>query len=231
MTNINKYLITLKQKQSENPNSKMDLETFNQITKGLGYKNSALLWFQLNLGKKVTSEELAQIHGRNPQPISHNIRRIFELRDEDGYDIINHNDNEKSGKKLKPDEWILISLEPNPEKIRSRGVNKRIRFEVLERDNYTCQICGLEQGDDDPFRPGHKISLHIGHIKAHKRKNNEENINKELTPDDFITMCNVCNEGAKNNDIKIITLLDKVKKAPKNEKILIYEYLKKELNH
>lgn len=72
-------------------NERMDLTTFNKLTANFSYSDSALLWFQLNLNQIVTSEELAQIHGKNTgQPISHNIRRIFELRDEKGYDLINH---------------------------------------------------------------------------------------------------------------------------------------------
>ena len=229
MKKIDESFNKLLEKQKEFPNEKMDIPTFNSITQKLGYKQTALLWFKLNIGDIVTSEELAQLYGTKSTPISHNIRRIFELRDEEGYNIINHKDNEKTGKNLKVDEWILLSMDPDPEKVRMRGVNKRIRFEVLERDNYTCQTCGLQLGDDDPFRPGHKISLHIGHIKAHKRKEGTP-LTKTLDSDDFITMCNVCNEGAKNNDIKIITLLDRVKKASFDDKKKIYEYLKSEFN-
>lgn len=224
MSKLKDYLDKLRKKQSE-METKMDLDTFNEIVANLSYSNSALLWFQLNLNNIVTSQELAQIHGTKGKPISHNMRRIFELRDEKGYNIINHKDS-----KLQVDQWVLLDEFPDEEKIRERGVNKRIRFEVFERDSYTCQFCGLSADDEDPFRKGHKIKLHVGHIKAHKRKSDELLPNKKLTVDDFITMCNVCNEGAKNNDIKIITLLDKVKTATKIEKEEIYNYLKKEIN-
>ena len=43
-------------------------------------------------------------------------------------------------------------------------------------------------------------------------------------------MCNVCNEGLKNNDFKIITLKDRVEKAPEVEQHLIYEFLKRKFN-
>ena len=205
-------------------NKKMDLETFNQLTYDFSYSDSALLWFQLNLKKIVTSEELAQIWGKNTgKPISHNIRRIFELRDEKGYNIINHKD-EDSG--LKVDEWKLLDEDPDENKIRERGVTKRIRFEVFERDNYTCQVCGLSQGDDDPYKEGRKITLHVGHIKAHKRQDPTETVKKKLDVDDFITLCNVCNEGEKNKDFKgKITLLELVKKSSDGEKQSIYDYL------
>lgn len=214
------------------------LDEFIKKTSGMAYKRRILMWFQQNLGKVVTSEELAQIPGRDGKPISHNIRRVFELRDEDGYDIANHKDNESRNLKLKIDEWVLLKHDPDPKKIRARGVNKRIRFDVFSRDNYICQFCGKTPADDDPFRPGHKIALHVGHIIAHKRKEGahfvrvesleETKAPQKLSADDFITMCNVCNEGAKNNDLKVMTLLDQVRAADKKTKREILEYLEKD---
>lgn len=189
------------------------------------YTGKALELFQKNLGKPITSETLAQLTGTRGKPISHNIRRIFELRDEQGYSIANHKDNEKTGLHLKVNEWVLLDKMPNPKQIRSRGVNKRIMFDVFSRDNFTCQTCGRTPEDDDPFKPGHRIKLHVGHKLAHKRKDNEV-ITSILTSDDFITMCNVCNEGAKNSDLKPITLLDRVKGADAETKKKISDFLK-----
>lgn len=189
------------------------------------YIGKALSLFQSRIGKLVTSEELAQLTGTKGKPISHNIRRIFELRDEMGYNIVNHKDNEKTGLNLKINEWVLLEKDPDPNRIRSRGVNKRIMFEVFSRDNFTCKTCGRTPEDDDPFKPGHKIILHVGHKLAHKR-NIENAITKVLTKDDFVTMCNVCNEGAKNTDLKSITLFDRVKDADKETQKNIYDFLK-----
>ncbi len=193
------------------------------------YKNKALELFKSKLGKPVTSEELAQITGSKGKPISHNIRRIFELRDEDGYNIINHKDGDFNGVKLKVNEWILTDIGPDPKKIRSRGVNKKIMYEVFERDSFTCQTCGRTPHDDDPFKPGHKIILHVGHKIAHKRKNGES-IDKILTKDDFITMCNVCNEGAKNTDLKPISLTDRIKNTDIETQRNIFNILKEKFS-
>lgn len=219
---------------------KMNLKEFIDSTKGKAYKLRILEWFKLNLGKPVTSQQLAQIPGRDGNPISHNIRRVFELRDEGGYEIVNWRDNKTTGLNLRVNEWVLFNPNPDPDKIRARGVNKKIMFEVFSRDSYQCQFCGRISKDDDPFKKGHKIKLHIGHIIAHKRKDGKDivivekledmNVNHKLTKDDFITMCNVCNEGAKNTNIKPITLVDRVKSADPKIKREILRLLRKELD-
>jgi len=200
------------------------------MTKELSYTQKAIDLFKRKLGKVVTSEELAQLTGTDGKPISHNIRRIFELRDEKGFNIVNHRDNERTGLNLKVDEWMLLSPDPDPKKIKSRGVNKRIRFEVFERDHYTCQICGRDINDKDPINPNQKIVLHVGHKVAHKQGTDNTANDKELKADDFITMCSVCNEGEKNKDLKIFTLLDRVKDSDKSTQYEIYDYLKDNLN-
>lgn len=112
--------------------------------------------------------------------------------------------------------------------------------EVFTRDSNTCQFCGRTLQDDDPFRKGHKIKLHVGHIIAHKRDNGEdivklENIedmdeNHTLTKDDFITMCNVCNEGAKNKNLQIMNPIEKIFKLDEKTQKEIYLALKKKFS-
>lgn len=222
--NLDEILEINKGLSSEKP----DFYEFIKSTKGWGYRPRALKWFQINVGKIVTSDELKRIPGQDEEPISHNMRRITELRDEQGYDIVNEKDNEVTGLNLKIGEYVLLKNDPDPEKIRERGVNKRIRSEVLTRDNSICQMCGRTVGDEDPFKLGHSVTLHAGHIEAHKRKNGEKVDQRELTSEDFITMCNVCNECLKNEDFKIITMSDKVKNLNKKERKDIYNLLKDE---
>jgi len=103
------------------------------MAKGKSYKKNAIALFKSRLGKIVKSSELARVPGKDGNPISHNIRRIFELRDEDGWDIVNWKDNHKTGLNLKVDEWVLLSPTPNPKKIRTRRFNKRVWLEVMKR--------------------------------------------------------------------------------------------------
>ncbi len=231
-------------KMSE-PRTKERIKELKQFIKKAKLKKQGCLkneleWFKQNTGKIVISRELAQIPGREGFPISHNVRRVFELRDEQGYDIVNHKSNEKLGLDLKVDEWILLTKDPDPKKIRSRGVNKRIMFDVFTRDNSQCQFCGRTKDDDDPFKSGHKIKLHVGHIIAHKRKEGSDFVkvekikdmkaDKKLTPKDFITMCNVCNEGAKNKDLKILNPVEKVLALNEETQKSIFNALKKKFS-
>lgn len=199
----------------------------NNSEKQKSYTNKALSLFKSRIGDRVTSEELAQLTGSKGKPISHNIRRIFELRDEQGYNIVNHKDNEKTKLGLKVNEWVLLDGNPDPKRMRSRGVNKRIMFNVFSRDNFTCKTCGRTPEDDDPFKSGHKIKLHVGHKIAHKNKDNVVT-DRVLSEDDFVTMCNVCNEGAKNNDLKPITLIDRVMNSSEDTRKQILKLLKNE---
>jgi len=217
-----------------------EFKEFIKETKGIAYAKRALMWFQKNLGEIVIARELARIPGKNGETINHNMRRVFELRDEQGYEIINWKDKNPLGAPLKVDEWILLKKDPNPKRVRSRGVNKRIMYEVFTRDDNMCKFCGRTPEDDDPFRPGHKIRLHVGHIIAHKRNYDKEIVRVEkiedlkadtiLTKDDFITMCNVCNEGAKNKNLEIMTPVAKIMKLRESDQKEIYTALKKKFS-
>ena len=208
-----------------------ELQEFIQSTKGQSYTERTIGWFKKNLNEIVTSGELAQLPGKNDKPISHSMIRVFELRDEKGFDIINWQSKNKSEKTLKVDEWILLNENPDPSKIRSRGVNKKIRNEVFTRDNFTCQQCGRTPDDEDPFREGQKIKLHVGHIFAHKQKDEGKNLNdKKLEAKDFLTQCHICNEGGKNENLKIITPIDRVLKYDQKTQKNIYLQLKKKFS-
>ena len=66
-----------------------ELKEFIKLTQGKSYTKRALMWFQQNIGQRVVSKELARLPGSDNEPIQHSLRRFFELRDEQGYEIIN----------------------------------------------------------------------------------------------------------------------------------------------
>jgi len=67
----------------------------------------------------------------------------------------------------------------------SRGSSLRKRFEILKRDNFTCQYCGRNVKD-------HNAVLVVDHIHP-KRKGGEDSISN------FVAACTKCNLGKHDN--------------------------------
>ena len=113
-------------------------------------------------------------------------RRLRELRAE-GWKISSHNDRAD----LKPGQYMLEAPPPAKAEIYrfEKPISSRLRAQVLERNGYTCQMCGIGAGDlaDD----GRKARLHIGHIKDRDHGGLTELGNLRA-------LCSTCNQGAKN---------------------------------
>jgi len=63
-----------------------------------------------------------------------------------------------------------------------RGINLRLRFIVMKRDNFKCQNCGRSPATDS------NVILHIDHIKPWAKGG-------ETTLDNLRTLCSNCNVG------------------------------------
>lgn len=137
--------------------------------------------FLANLGRVMGSEELRTVAGN----ISEWARRIRELRTEEGYLVLTNNDRAD----LKPGEYLLEVAKPQPAFV--RGISKETRAFVLDRNGFTCQMCGAVAGEPHPYDTTRKTRLHIGHI-----------IDKSLGGSDdannLKAICSICNEGAAN---------------------------------
>ena len=70
----------------------------------------------------------------------------------------------------------------------SNKISIKLRFEILERDNFTCQYCGRNPKEDG-------IKLEVDHInpKSKGGKNEKENL---------ITACMDCNRGKSDSVIQ-----------------------------
>lgn len=151
------------------------------MDKKKGSKALILDYLLAHKGQVISSKELQEASGG----ASEWGRRVRELRDEQGYDILSHKDRSD----LKPGEYILASTKRRP--AFKRGISKETRAIVLERNGYTCQMCGCAAGDPDPYNPNRTIRLTIGHI-VDKSKGGED------TPSNLRAVCSNCNEGLQN---------------------------------
>ncbi len=175
-------------------------------------KNKIRNFFILNVGKIVTTQQIREIAG-----ISEYARRIRELRNEEGYQIKSYKDRHD----LKPGEYILETLELLP--VIGRGISPQIRTLILERNGYTCQLCGSSAGDPDPFNPDRKLRLQIDHIKPISQGGTEE-------PSNLRVLCSACNQGRANiqpPSESALNLLARIRKASRPVQREIYEALKR----
>lgn len=73
----------------------------------------------------------------------------------------------------------------------TRDISKETRAWVLERNGYTCQMCGVAAGDPDPLGGNQTIRLTMGHI-LDKSKGGDD------TPQNLRAVCTNCNQGLQN---------------------------------
>lgn len=172
-------------------------------------------FFEANVGKIVTSKQLRDAAGSG---VSEWARRVRELRDDVGMQILTHNDRSS----LKADEYLLESLDLRP--VVARGISARLRAQVLDRNGFTCQMCGASPGDVDAST-NRKVRLHIGHIKDKSLGGKDELANLRA-------LCSTCNQGAKNVTPEkpgSIWLLAQVRRAGPDEQKAVFAWLRKKL--
>ncbi len=176
-----------------------------------GSKKLLLAHFLANIGRVMDGDEL--------RPVANNKsewgRRVRELRDEQGYQILTHTDRAD----LKPGQYVMISAERK--EAAERAISKETRARVLELYGSICYVCGAIAGEPHPAT-GKTTVLHMGHIKA-KSHGGDDSISN-LRP-----VCMVCNTGASNISPELPTskrLISELRKAPRAEQIEVFEWLK-----
>jgi HNH endonuclease len=177
---------------------------------GTGSRARVLSFLLENIGRVVNNDEIRQAAGSSEWA-----RRLRELRDEFGYAILTNKDR----RELKPGQYLLetdVRLPALP-----RSISKETRAFVLERNGYTCQMCGLAAGDPDPFHPDLKVRLTMGHI-IDKSKGGTEG------PANLRAVCSTCNEGLQNASPPKpdrIELLKQVRRATIEDQLHLLSWL------
>ena len=178
----------------------------------MGARDQLRAHFLANLGRVMATEELQRVSGG----ISEWARRVRELPNEEGFQILTHNDRDD----LKPGEYVLDSPKPRP--AFAREMSKETRAFVLDRNGFTCQMCGAVAGEPHPFDPGRKARLHIGHIIDKSLGGCDESANLRA-------ICSVCNEGATNITLPrpdLQKLLVQVRRATATDQRAVLDWLR-----
>jgi hypothetical protein len=179
--------------------------------RGKGARAKLRAHFLANLGRVMDSDELRGASGN----ASEWARRVRELRTEEGYRILTHNDRSS----LKPGQYLLLDSKPVP--AFERGISKETRAFVLDRNGFTCQMCGAVAGEPHPFDPARKTRLHIGHIR-------DKSMGGEDDPRNLRAICSVCNEGARNLTLdrpSLQKLLIQVRRATGADQVEVLRWL------
>ena len=169
-------------------------------------------YFLEHIGEILDSDTLREVAG-----ISEWARRVRELRDEEGYKILTHHDRSD----LKPGQYILET--PKPQPAFARDISKEVRAYVLDRNGFTCQMCGAVAGEPHPYDPTRKTRLHIGHIIDKSMGGTDD-------PANLRAVCSVCNEGASNLTLdrpSYEKLLIQVRRATGADQLKVMEWLVK----
>ncbi|MDE3182179.1 MAG: HNH endonuclease [Bacteroidota bacterium] len=181
-----------------------------------GSKQLILEFFLNNIGKVLESREIQAASGG----ASEWARRVRELRNEEGYQILTHKDRVD----LKPNQYRMETAKRIP--AFARNISKETRAWVLERNGYTCQMCGLAAGDLDPFHSGRTVRLTMGHI-IDKSKGGDD------SAQNLRAICTNCNEGLQNTALPKpdrIHLLAQIRRATINDQEAVLEWLLKKFN-
>ena len=177
---------------------------------GNGARDKLREYFLQHIGEVLDSDTLREVAG-----ISEWARRIRELRNEEGYQILTHNDRSE----LKPGQYILEN--PKPQPAFAREISKETRAYVLDRNGFTCQMCGAVAGEPHPYDPSRKTRLHIGHVIDKSMGGTDD-------PANLRALCSVCNEGAANLTLDRPShekLLIQVRRAAEADQLKVLEWL------
>ena len=176
-------------------------------------KKGIMAYFRARVGQVVKGRELFEASGGQ----SEYTRRIREIRADYGWNIQTYRDSMD----LKNDEYRLASPPPEGPPVRfQRGVSGRLRAQVLQRNGFTCQMCG--RGPMDVDSRGRRVVLDAGHIVDKDSGGRDEMSNLRV-------LCSECNNGAKHlvsPPESQMWLMGKVRTANQDSQRAVYEWLR-----
>ena len=184
--------------------------------KASGSKKLILDYLLANVGRVVESRDIQKASGWAAEWA----RRLRELRNEEGYQILSHRDRAE----LKPGQYLLETVVRVP--AFRRGISKETRAWVLERNGHTCQMCGVAAGDPDPLGGPRPVRLTIGHI-LDKSKGGDD------SPQNLRALCTNCNEGLQNTGLPKpgrVHLLSQVRRATIEDQRAVLDWLLTKFN-
>jgi hypothetical protein len=177
-----------------------------------GARSKLRKYFIEHIGEILESDTLRDVAG-----VSEWARRVRELRNEEGYQILTHNDRSD----LKPGQYLLE--DPTPQPAFAREISKETRSVVLDRNGFTCQMCGAVAGESHPHDSSRNTRLHIGHIIDKSMGGTDD-------PSNLRALCSVCNEGAANLTLdrpSYDKLLIQIRRATGADQLKVLEWLVK----
>jgi hypothetical protein len=184
----------------------------------MGARANLRAHFLANIGRIMETDELRKVAGG----ITEWARRVRELRSEEGFQILTHNDRDD----LKPGQYLL--LDPAPKPAFERAISKETRAYVLDRNGFTCQMCGAVAGEPHPDDPSRRTRLHLGHII-------DKSVGGSDDASNLRAICSLCNEGASNLTMerpRAQKLLVQIRRAPSADQLEVLDWLQKKFpNH
>lgn len=185
-------------------------------TRKPGARRKLRAFFEANVGRVVTTKELSKVAGIHDYQ-----RRIRELRDEEGMQILSHNDRDD----LKPHEYLVETLEPRP--VIARNISDKLRRQILERNGYTCQICGAGAGEESLCEPGKKCRLQIDHSVPISQGGTDDEHNLRA-------VCMWYNKDKANLKVPTsrdaISVMALIRRQPRDVQLEVYEFLSRKFS-
>lgn len=178
---------------------------------GKGVRDRLRAHFLANIGRVMNSSELREVAGGTTDLA----QRVQELRTEEGYQILKHNNDSK----LKRGEYLLPIATPLPAFVNE--ISKEIQAIVLDHNDFTCQMCGTPAGEVDPYNSSRMTRLHFDYIidKSHGGLDEVDNLR---------AVCSICKDGVPNLKIdrpSAITLLTQIRRATGTDQLEVLKWL------